>query len=87
MIKKIRYSSRFIRSYKKLPISTQNIIKGKLKVLSQDTFAPSLKTHKLKGRLYPCYSFSVQKDMRVIFRITKTGEIHLANIGTHDEVY
>ncbi len=86
-MKKIRSSSRFRRSYKKLSEPVQKNVNKKIEILAQDVFDPSLKTHKLKGRLYPCHSFSVTKDLRVIFRITENGEIQLADIGTHDEVY
>lgn len=46
-------------------------------------FAPSLKTHKLKGELADYYAFSVDYHYRILFSIEPTGEVVFINIGTH----
>ena len=61
-------------------------------MLSKDPFTPSLKSHKLPGKLDGLWSCSVAYDCRVICAFSKdttTEEdlIVLIDIGTHDEVY
>lgn len=63
-----------------------------LKLLQVDVFAPSLKTHKLKGNLAGLWACSVGYDLRIVFDFVKNedqpeDDIRLLEIGTHDEVY
>jgi mRNA-degrading endonuclease YafQ of YafQ-DinJ toxin-antitoxin module len=47
---------------------------------------PLLRTHKLKGELAGYWAFSVDRDLRVLFRWD--GDIAvLVSLGSHDEVY
>ncbi|KIM06304.1 MAG: plasmid stabilization protein [Sulfurovum sp. FS08-3] len=56
--------------------------------LSQDPFEPSLKTHKLKGKLADKYACSLNYEYRILLTIEIIEqEIYLIDIGTHDEVY
>jgi addiction module RelE/StbE family toxin len=57
-----------------------------VEALINDPFAPSLKTHKLKGELKEFWSCSVTRDIRLRFRLEEN-TIELVDIGTHDEVY
>ncbi len=47
---------------------------------------PLLRTHKLKGDLDAYWAFSVDDDMRVLFR-WEGDEAFLVNLGSHDQVY
>jgi mRNA-degrading endonuclease YafQ of YafQ-DinJ toxin-antitoxin module len=47
---------------------------------------PLLRTHKLKGELADYWAFSVDDDLRVLFR-WEGDEALLVNLGSHDEVY
>ena len=63
-----------------------------LELLSKEPFAPSLKSHKLAGKLDGLWSCSVAYDYRIIFAFRKdtTTEkdlIVLVDIGSHDDVY
>ncbi len=58
-----------------------------LKLFIQAPFAESLKTHKLTGRLSGHYSFTVEYDLRVIFRFVEPDKALFEAIGSHDEVY
>ena len=85
----------FKRSFKRLTRKNpqlQDKILDVLELLSQDPFAPSLKSHKLAGKLDGLWSCSVAYDCRIIFAFRKdttTEEdlIVLVDIGSHDEVY
>jgi addiction module RelE/StbE family toxin len=58
-----------------------------LESFSKNPFNPSLKTHKLTGRLHGLWAFSVSFDCRVIFKFLNDKEILLIDIGSHEEVY
>lgn len=89
------WSKGFKRSFKKL-IKKNPQLKTKifdaLKLLVNDPFTPSLKSHKLSGNLANFWSCFVAYDCRIIFSFSEDGKflemiILLVDIGTHDEVY
>ncbi len=86
-------SNMFIRAAKKTlrknPVLKDDILKT-LKLLEEDVFHPSLKTHKLTGVLKSSWACSVGYDLRIIFSFVKNQgkeAIFLETMGTHDEVY
>lgn len=89
------FSSSFKRAFKvttKRRPELKSKIEEKLRLLATDPYQPSLRTHKLKGKLSGIWSCSVEYDCRIIFsfeqnRQTKQEEVFLIDIGTHDEVY
>ena len=86
------WTSGFKRSAQKLIKKNPNIIKLfklRIKILEDNPFHPSLKTHKLKGRLSSCFACSINFEYRIVFKICESESdcIELLNIGTHDEVY
>jgi addiction module RelE/StbE family toxin len=61
-----------------------------LEQLSADASHPSLRTHKLRGRLSGCWACSAGYDLRVVFEYVEhegTEAILLLALGTHDQVY
>jgi mRNA-degrading endonuclease YafQ of YafQ-DinJ toxin-antitoxin module len=63
-----------------------------LRRLAADPFEPSLRTHKLKGKLAGSWSCIVEYDVRIVFIFMQNPdsdeeEILLVDIGSHDEVY
>jgi mRNA-degrading endonuclease YafQ of YafQ-DinJ toxin-antitoxin module len=86
----VSFSSSFKRAFKRR-------IKGdadlearfwqKLEQFTIEPFEPSLKTHKLSGRLKEFWSFSVDYDERVLFYFTEDGKAVFVGFGSHDEVY
>jgi addiction module RelE/StbE family toxin len=91
----IVWSNGFKRSFKKIikknPQLQEQIIKA-LKLLTDDPFTPSLKSHKLGGNLTGLWSCSVAYDCRIIFSFPEDEKlletvILLVDIGSHDEVY
>jgi mRNA interferase YafQ len=92
---KVIWSNSFKRSFKKI-IKKNPLLKNKifevLRLLGEDPFTPSLKSHKLAGNLEGFFSCSVSYDCRIIFRFSQDGQflemtILLINIGSHDQVY
>lgn len=75
---------------KKLSKKTKNnpSLKPKLakqiKLLLQDIHHPSLKVHKLKGNRKEDYSFWIEGDLRIIFKIIEDTYL-FTDLITHDE--
>ena len=91
---KLVWSARFTRRAKKLSRRNPRLIDdlgAALQVLERDPHHPVLRTHKLSGDLEGCWACSAGYDVRVVFEFVKPAdeaiEIHLLNLGTHDEVY
>jgi len=59
-----------------------------IEILEVNPYHPSLRLHKLKGRLCEFYSISITMEYRILIDfIIKNDEIIPIDIGTHDEVY
>jgi mRNA interferase YafQ len=79
-------SGRFLRKAKKLREPQASMLRAALRRFAVDPMDPLLRTHKLKGDLDAYWAFTVDEDLRVLFR-WETDEAFLVNLGTHDEVY
>ncbi|MSU63799.1 MAG: type II toxin-antitoxin system mRNA interferase toxin, RelE/StbE family [Pedosphaera sp.] len=92
---KLVWSAKFTRAAKKLARRKPELlgaIEAALKQLEKEPYDPKLRTHKLSGDFEGCWACSSGYDLRIVFefvRLRKTAEleIHLLNIGMHDEVY
>lgn len=62
------------------------MLRAALRRFATDPQDPILRTHKLKGALADYWAFSVDDDLRVLFRWDRDVAF-LVNLGTHDEVY
>ena len=88
------YSS-FKRAFKQVTRKNPQLedkIYDVLDMLRIDPFTPSLKTHKLRGKLEGSWACWVEYDCRIVFLIetdqnSQSEVIILADIGTHDQVY
>ena len=88
------WSSGFNRSFRKITNKNPQLkdqIAKVLRLLADDPFTPSLKSHKLGGELAGLWSCSVASDCRIIFNFSEDEEllemvILLVDIS-HDEVY
>jgi mRNA-degrading endonuclease YafQ of YafQ-DinJ toxin-antitoxin module len=86
----VSFSSTFQRTFRKRIAgdrALQTRFWQKVEQFQQDPFQPSLRTHKLSGKMKDMWSFSVEYDERVIFYFTDDGKAVFVDIGTHDEVY
>ena len=86
-------SKAFIRSAKRLTKRDPSIavdLEAVLELLAEDAFHPSLRTHKLKGKLVKSWACSAGYDLRVVFQLVQhegKEALLLEAAGTHDEVY
>jgi mRNA-degrading endonuclease YafQ of YafQ-DinJ toxin-antitoxin module len=79
-------SSRFLRKATKLKDPQAAMVRAALRRFAADPQDPLLRTHKLKGELADYWAFSVDDDLRVLFRWD--GDVaFLVNLGSHDQVY
>lgn len=83
---RLRTSSRFLRRAKKLREPHATMLRAALRRFAADPADPLLRVHKLKGELRDYWSFTVDDDLRVLFR-WDGDEAFLVNLGSHDEVY
>ncbi len=87
---KVSFSSSFKRVFKKRIKGKQELESrfwDKLELFTKNPFEPSLRTHKLSGKLKDLWSFSIEYDQRVLFYFTDNGNAVFIDIGNHDEVY
>jgi addiction module RelE/StbE family toxin len=91
----IVWNSSFKRAFKRVvrknPRLEETIFEV-LELLVADPFAPTLKSHKLKGDLEGLWACWVEYDCRIIYTFQPNPDededmIVLIDIGTHDEVY
>jgi addiction module RelE/StbE family toxin len=79
-------SSRFLRKAKKLREPRASMLRAALLRFAADPKDPLLRAHKLKGELQDYWAFSVDDDLRVVFR-WEGDEAFLVNLGSHEQVY
>jgi len=79
-------SSRFLRKARKLREPQASMPRAALRRFAADPTDVLLRTHKLKGDLAAYWAFSVDDDLRVLFR-WEGDEAFLVNLGSHDQVY
>ncbi|PIY78821.1 MAG: type II toxin-antitoxin system mRNA interferase toxin, RelE/StbE family [Parcubacteria group bacterium CG_4_10_14_0_8_um_filter_35_7] len=82
---KIYYHSQFFKSYKFLDGNIKRKAEIKEKIFRINPFHPSLKTHKLSGKLKNQWSFSVDDKHRILFEFDNDDVIFF-DIGAH-EIY
>ena len=83
---RLTVSDRFLRKAKKLREPQASMLRAALRRFAADPKDPLLRTHKLKGDLAEYWAFSVDEDLRVLFR-WNGDEAFLVNLGSHDQEY
>ena len=87
IIRTDEYFKKLKRFIKRHPDMLNRYIKT-IEILEVNPHHPSLRLHKLKGKLDEFYSISINMEYRVIIDfIIRNNEIIPINIGTYDEVY
>ena len=82
-VKKLKTTSKFDSSFRKLPLNVQQEALKKEKAFIRDIFDKSLRTHKLKGSLKDYYSFSITYSYRILFSYEENEIITFLDIGDH----
>ena len=82
---KLVTSPRFERRARKLRSPQDAMLRAALRRFAVDPLDPLLRTHKLKGDLDGYWAFSVDEDLRVLFR-WEDDVFTLVALGNHDEV-
>ncbi|WP_018214454.1 type II toxin-antitoxin system RelE/ParE family toxin [Desulfitobacterium hafniense] len=89
---KIKFTSRFKRSYSKLPKDIQLLFEDKIHQFKENWRHPSFRTHMLKGT-NGIWSASLNMEYRFTFRFTIEVDAEgntvylLRDIGDHDHIY
>jgi addiction module RelE/StbE family toxin len=94
-LKTLIWSSAFTRLLKRLVRQNpqfRSIVEQTLQQLSEDPYAPTLRTHKLKGDFSDKWSCSIDYSNRIVFKFVQNSdtdeeEILLLTLGSHDDVY
>jgi len=90
-VNKILYTDSYIKKAKKFVKKHPELLsqyEKTLKLLELNPFHPSLRLHKLTGKLSELYSVSINMTYRIsIDFIIDDKEIIPINVGKHDEVY
>ena len=82
----IRVSSKFKKSYRKLPNRVKVEAKKKEKIFRKNPFDKRLGTHKLHGKYKNSYAFTVIGQWRIMFAFSSKDRVDFIDIGTH-EIY
>lgn len=84
-IKKIQYSSRFLRAFKTFKFTAlKEVIRARIAIFEEDCFDPRLKTHKLKGSHHGEWSFSITESHRILFVFHEENTVELLDVDDHD---
>ncbi|BCD62651.1 HigB toxin protein [Nitratiruptor sp. YY08-26] len=80
----LKKEKRFIKKHPELKERYKKV----LTILAADPHYPSLRLHKLQGKLKEYCSVSISMSYRIVIDLVITDkEIILLDIGSHDEVY
>lgn len=82
-IKEIHYNDEFAKQFANLPKTVQKKACKKEYLFRENPFHPSLKLHKLKGKLDSLWSISIDMKYRIIFKPLENGVILFISIGAH----
>ena len=82
-IRRADSSPRFKRSFAGLPVEIQRKVVDKIALFEADPQHPSLRIHKLKGKLAGLWSFYVDDRYRVLFEFVDGDKVLYFDVGTH----
>ena len=74
-----------MKRFRKFPPEIKDKLCKKIKIFEKDPFDPRLKTHRLQGKLYGYFAFSIDYSYRVIFRPSdeEKNYFEIINVGQH----
>ena len=81
------YTKKLIKFFKRHPDVLKRYAKT-MEILEMNPFHPSLRMHKLQGKLGEYHSISINLEYRIVIDfIVQNEEIIPVDIGTYNEVY
>ncbi len=83
LIKAIHYNSDFEKQFRKLPRKIQQKALKAEKLFRSNSFHPSLRLHKLGGKLKGLWSISLDMKYRIVFKPLEDSIILFISIGVH----
>ena len=81
--KNIILGRRFVKQMDRLPSHIEAKLEKLMNLFQKDPFYPSLRLHKLSGKLRGQWSISIDRDYRIIFRWLPNGVAMFISVGTH----
>lgn len=84
--KRVEYSSRFIKQFKKAPLKISIAFRTRFNLFKTDPFSEELKNHQLTGKLKGYRSINVTGDWRALY-IETNDVIVFEFLGTHSQLY
>lgn len=84
IVKKIHYAKSFVRELNRLPRELVILAAKKETLFKYNPLHPSLRLHRLKGKLAGLWSISVTGGYRIIFERMENGDLLFISIGKHD---
>lgn len=82
-IKWVEYTTKYLRSWRKLSSDIQQKARVKEAVFRVDPFDARLQAHKLHGALQDYWGYSVDQKYRVVFRFIDGTRALFFDIGDH----
>jgi addiction module RelE/StbE family toxin len=83
VVREIYYTSRFEKQFKKLPRVVQEKAVATEYRIRSNPLHPSLRLHKLSGKLEGLWSISITNSYRIIFESLEDGDLLFISIGLH----
>lgn len=84
IVKKIVYSTQFVKELRKLQKEMIALAIQKEKIFKENPLHPSLRLHELHGKFKGIWSISLSSSYRIIFERMENGDIVFISIGRHD---
>lgn len=87
---RLKFSPEVIRDLRKIKKKDKHLalsIKKQLFLFGNDPGHPSLRVHKLSGKVEHKWSISINMGLRMVYILLENGVAYFVDIGTHDEVY
>lgn len=83
VVREIYYTTRFEKQFKKLPRVVQEKAVATDDRIRTNPLHPSLRLHKLSGKLEGLWSISITNSYRIIFESLENGGLLFISIGLH----
>ena len=82
-IRNIAFDAEFIEELRRLPVSIQRRAEKARLLFIENPFHPSLRLHKLSGKLDGYWNISINLRYRILLRFQENGDTLFIAVGTH----